>query len=65
MVKAKTEKITVRFTKKMLKEIDKFIEYGWCVSRTEFIRNAVREYIDKELKNISEREKFLKKYGKK
>lgn len=43
-----TEMITLKMDSRLLKEVDKAAKNGNYQSRTEFIRNSLREGIDKE-----------------
>ncbi len=42
-----TEMITLKLDNKFLKEVDETVKQNGFQSRTEFIRNALREQIDK------------------
>jgi len=41
------ENMTVKITPKLISEIDNLIQEGWYASRSEAIRDAVRELVDK------------------
>lgn len=41
------ENMTVKITPKLISELDNLIQEGWYSSRSEAIRDAVRELVDK------------------
>ncbi len=41
------ESVPAKMTKKLLEELDKLVEEGWYASRSEAIRDAVRELVER------------------
>jgi Arc/MetJ-type ribon-helix-helix transcriptional regulator len=56
-----TDRITIRLPRIYLKEIDLFIRVGEFSTRSEVIRNAVKEFITNQSDRIVQRADKLKK----
>jgi len=49
-----TEKITIRLPRAFLEQIDYFVMAQLCSSRSEGVREAVRDYVFKNMKSVAE-----------
>lgn len=62
------ETVTTKLTRRLTQEIDELIEEGWFANRSEAIRDAVRELIERKkfarLKKVIEKDIQWGLYGK-
>jgi len=56
-----TDRITIRLPKSYLRQIDLFIRAGEFLTRSEVIRHAVNEYIDKHATRVIEKAEKIRK----
>jgi Ribbon-helix-helix protein, copG family. len=56
--------VTVKMPEHYLEKIDKLVEEGLYLSRSDFIRTAIREHLMKELKKLEE-ERYISSLKKK